>query len=170
MPRDSRIVLPGVPHHVTQRGVRSMTIFKNIYDRIQYMELIKAKGQKYGLEFLAYCLMSNHVHFIVIPDSKDGLSKGIGQAHMAYSKMINSREGVKGHLFQERFYSKPLGRDSFWPAVRYVEKNPVGVVEKVDEPCDYDWSSAKFNSRIILKDPLVYRKTWEKFIGSDWLG
>jgi putative transposase len=86
--------------------------------------------------------MDNHVHLIAVPESKDALAKGIGEAERKYSRIINLRYDWKGHLWQERFKSNPMGEDYLYSAVRYIERNPVreGIVEKAE---DYYFSSAK---------------------------
>ncbi|MGB2864188.1 MAG: transposase [Sedimentisphaerales bacterium] len=69
----------------------------------------------------AYCLMPNHVHLIVVPESEDGLRRGIGEAHRRYSRRINFREGWRGHLWQGRFASFPMDERYLMLAVRYVD-------------------------------------------------
>jgi len=73
MGRIARVVLPGIPHHVTQRGVRSMSIFSSDNDRLDYLHLLAKQGQKHGLTFLAWCLMRNHVHLIAAPEETHSL-------------------------------------------------------------------------------------------------
>ncbi|OVE74377.1 hypothetical protein BVX93_00100 [bacterium B13(2017)] len=154
MARISRIVIPKIPHHVTQRGVRSINIFNNDKDRGEYLSLIKMMGERYGLTFLGYCLMNNHVHFIVIPKDKDSLALGIGEAHRRYTRMKNLDENVRGHLFQERFYSCPLDSKHTISAMRYVERNPVRA-NIVKQAWHYNWSSAKMHVGMTSKDKLV---------------
>ena len=63
---------------------------------------------KYAVEIWAYCLMPNHIHLMAVPKTEDGLARAIGEAHRRYSRMVNFREGWRGHLFQERFASFPM--------------------------------------------------------------
>jgi len=70
MARTARVVLPGIPHHVTQRGVRSMPVFKEQEDYSAYLDLLHAQCEKHGVEILAYCLMTNHVHLIGNPGTQ----------------------------------------------------------------------------------------------------
>ena len=67
MPRIGRVVVPGYPHHVTQRGVRRMDVCFSGEDRTTYLDLVAEQGGRYGIQFLAWCLMTNHVHLIVVP-------------------------------------------------------------------------------------------------------
>jgi len=74
--------------------------------------------------FLAWCLISNYVHLIAIPECVDSLATGIGEAHKAYTRTVNFCQGVRGYLFQGRFASCPLGERHFLAALRYVVRIP----------------------------------------------
>ena len=141
MPRNSRKVLPGYPHHIVQRGSRSQIVFFSDDDRNTYLKLLYKKSKQYNLDIWAYCLMDNHVHLIAVPERKESLSSGVGSIHKGYACLINKKQGWKGHLWQERFYSFPLDSRYLYSAVRYVERNPVraGIVKRAE---DYKWSSA----------------------------
>lgn len=142
MPKFARLVIPGCPHHIIQRGNRRQKVFFNDSDKELYLKLIKRHGDKAGISFLAYCLMDNHVHMIAIPNKKESLAKGIGEAHRKYTNIINIREDWKGYLWQGRFLSFALDEIHFYAAVRYVERNPIraGIVQRAE---DYPWSSAR---------------------------
>ncbi|MDD3813987.1 MAG: transposase [Desulfocapsaceae bacterium] len=90
-----RIVVPGYPHHVIQRGVRSMDIFFEDDDRREYLQLLRQQGEQFGVRFISYCLMTNHVHLIAIPDKPEGLARAVGEAHRRYTRMINFRNNVR---------------------------------------------------------------------------
>ncbi|HHT9117847.1 MAG TPA: transposase [Candidatus Hypogeohydataceae bacterium YC38] len=105
MPRIARAVAPDYPHHVTQRGNYQQTVFEDKEDRMQYLYWLKEYSRKYDLRIWAYCLMSNHVHFICVPGNADSLSKTFNTLHMRYSQHINRKKGMKGHLWQGRFFS-----------------------------------------------------------------
>ena len=109
MARIARIVIPGLPHHVTQHGVRSMKVFSEKSDPVEYLSLIKKSCAKAKTEILAYCLMPDHVHFIMVPSHEDGLRAALGDAHRRYTRMINARQKCRGHLWQERFHSFVMG-------------------------------------------------------------
>ena len=141
MSRKGRIVAPGYPHHVTQRGNYKQTVFEVDADRKKYLALIKKYSGKYGLKIWAYCLMKNHVHFIVVPTTPDSLSKTFRSVHTLYSNYFNKKKEQLGLLWQGRYYSCILDESHLVAAVRYVENNPVraGIVNKAEE---YKWSSA----------------------------
>jgi len=140
MPRISRAVAVGYPHHITQRGNYRQNVFETDADYKKYLEWLKEYSQKYLLNIWAYCLMSNHVHFIAIPMKEDSLAKTFNILHMRYSQYFNKRQNAKGHLWQGRFYSSALDRKHLYEAIRYVENNPVRA-KIVASPSKYKWSS-----------------------------
>lgn len=141
MARMARVVVPGVPHHVTQRGARRNDVFFRDDDYALYIRLLSEFCRKCGTEVWAYCLMTNHVHLIMVPSTEDGLRASLSEAHRRYTRHINQREQCRGHLWQERFHSFPMDEQYLLAAVRYVELNPVhaGMAKR---PEDYPWSSA----------------------------
>ena len=142
MPRFRRIVLPGEPHHVIQRGNRRMPVFFSDDDFQYYIELMREWCDRRSVSIWAYCLMNNHVHLIAVPETEDGLRLAIEEAHRRYTLRVNRREGWTGHLWQGRFSSFVMDETYLISAARYVELNPVkaGMVEAA---ADYRWSSAK---------------------------
>ncbi len=89
MPRLSRLVVPGYPHHITQRGVRSMDIFADDQDRLSYLQFMAEESDRFGVTFMGWCLMSNHVHLIAVPEREESLARAIGEAHRRYTRMKN---------------------------------------------------------------------------------
>jgi putative transposase len=141
MARLARVIAPGLPHHITQRGNRRQQTFFGEEDYQVYLSLMAEWCGKYRVEIWAYCLMPNHVHLIAVPESETGLARAIGEAHRRYTRHINFREGWRGHLWQERFASFPMDESHLLAAARYVEMNPVAA-GLVDFPGAYRWSSA----------------------------
>jgi len=166
MPRISRIVVPGIPHHVIQRGNRRQRVFFGDDDKWRYLHLIKKHSDIAGIEYCAYCLMDNHVHLIAIPRTEKSLAAGLREAHRQYSYIINQREGWRGYLWQGRFLSYPMDQRYFIAAVRYVERNPVraGLTENAE---DFLWSSARAH---VMKrqDALISSNSWFSNI-DDWV-
>ena len=140
MPRMARLVVPGYPHHVTQRGNRQQQTFFEEADYLAYMELLSELKTKFGVEIWAYCLMPNHVHAVVVPQHLESLAKLFGVAHHRYARRINSEQGWCGHLWQERFHSVVMDEVHLLAAVRYIELNPVraGICTRAE---DWRWSS-----------------------------
>lgn len=151
MPRVARIVLAGLPHHITQRGNNRQDVFFVDDDRRVYLELLKTHAERYGLTVLGYCLMNNHVHLVGTPSREDALARTIGRTHFRYSQYVNRLHRRSGHLWQNRFYSCALDEVHLWRALGYVERNPVraGMVRVAWQ---YPWSSA--SAHVSGKDPL----------------
>ena len=141
MARFARVVALDTPHHVTQRGNGRSVILESDVDRLVYLDLLRRHCRLYRLSLAGYCLMSNHVHLIVIPERPDSLCRALKQTHGRYAAYFNSRHASSGHVWQGRYYSCPLDEAHFWAALRYTELNPVraGMVE---QPQEYPWSSA----------------------------
>lgn len=141
MPRRNRCILPGVPCHVTQRGVDRREIFSSDQDRGTYLRLLRDNIGDAQVNLLAWCLMTNHVHLIAIPWREDSLAVLLRRVQGRYAQYYNTRSGRTGHLWQNRFFACVLGPDHLWTALRSVERNPVraGMVHWAG---DYLWSSA----------------------------
>ena len=141
MARMGRVVVPGMAHHVTQRGNRRQRTFFRKDDYLAYVELMAEWCGRCGVGVWGYCLMPNHVHLIVVPESEDGLRRAIGEAHRRYTRRVNFREGWRGHLWQGRFASFVMDEPYLLACARYVERNPVraGLCARAG---DYPWSSA----------------------------
>lgn len=141
MPRIARVVIQDVPHHVTQRGNRRGDVFFTDADRTRYLELLGEYSSQRGLEILAYCLMTNHIHLVVVPPAPYVLGAVLKPVHLRYAQHVNWTQGLSGRLWQGRFFSCPLDEAHTLTALRYVEQNPVRarLVRKAEE---YRWSSA----------------------------
>ena len=142
MPRIARLVVPNVPHHVTQRGNRRKPVFFEDGDQARYLAFIKAGAEQSGTAVWAYCLMPNHAHLIVVPSHADGLRDMFAEAHRQYTNFINWRHNWTGHLWQSRFGSVAMDEDHLGEAVRYVAQNPVRA-GLVSAPQDWPFSSVR---------------------------
>ena len=140
MARLPRIVFPGHPHHVTQRGNRHNTVFFEPTDYKLYIDLLQESAAKAETEIWCYCLMPNHVHLIAVPSDEDGLRRTFADAHRRYTGYINARQRTTGHLWQGRFGSVAMDEAHLYQAVRYVSLNPVRA-KLVARPQDWRWSS-----------------------------
>lgn len=142
MARLARVVVPDVPHHVTQRGNRRQPTFFSDDDYGLYRDLIAESCRAAGVAVWAYCLMPNHVHLILTPGDPDGLRAALGDAHRRYSRHVNFREGWRGYLWQGRFASVAMDEPHLMACARYVEMNPVRA-GLAAAPDDWPWSSAR---------------------------
>ena len=142
MARFARVVAPGLPHHVTQRGNRQQAIFLARGDHQAYRKFLVEQLRREGVACWAYCFMPNHVHLVLTPSSEMGMARALGEAHRRYTSFINVREGWVGHLFQGRYASVVMDERHWLTAARYVTLNPVRakLVERAEQ---WPWSSAR---------------------------
>jgi putative transposase len=140
--RLARIVLPGIPYHVTQRGNRRQQTFFEDADYALYRDLLAESARRAGASVWSYCLMPNHVHLIVVPSDEDGLRRTFADAHRRYTGYINARQRWTGHLWQGRYGAVAMDEEHLAAAARYVALNPVraGLVERAEQ---WPWSSAR---------------------------
>ena len=167
MARIARVVVPGCPHHVTQRGNRRQETFFTKDDYRTYLELMGEWCGECGVEIWAYCLMPNHVHLIAVPSEAEGLARAIGEAHRRYTRYVNFREGWRGHLWQGRFGSFAMDEEHLLAAARYIELNPVRA-RIVRKPHRYPYSSARAHLEG-RADPLLSNSPLTEMI-DDWAG
>ncbi len=173
MGRSARIVVPGMPHHVTQRGNYRQPVFATPEDRILYLRLLRESADRSGVRIWAWCLMTNHSHVIAVPEGSESLAWAFGRTHAEYARQTHARLGRCGHLWQARFHSCLLDDSHLRTAIRYVELNPVraGLVRSAE---DYEWSSARTRLQK-LPHPLMddgcpvddTSEEWRQFLEAD---
>jgi putative transposase len=162
------VVAVDIPHHVTQRGNARQFVLSSDAERAVYLGLLREHAGLHGLSILGYCLMSNHVHLVVIPRTADALTVVLKQTHGRYAAYWNSSHCSSGHVWQGRYYSCPLGEGHLWEALRYAELNPVRA-GMVAEASAWEWSSAAAHSGLRPPDACLEMSAWEKRWGvSAW--
>lgn len=161
MARLARVVIPGTPHHVIQRGNRRQRTFFCEADYLAYLHLAAEAFREAEVEVWAYCLMPNHVHLIAAPTRAEGLAQAVGATHVRYTRKINQRERWTGYLWQGRFASFPMDEGYLRQCARYVGLNPVraGLVERA---VDWPWSSVRAHlderqDALLTPEPLAER-------------
>ena len=142
MPRVARIVIPDVPHHVAQRGNNRQDVFFTTDDRRAYLDILREQADRFALDVIGFCLMTNHMHLVGVPRKADSLAKAVGRTDWLYTRAINRLHKRSGHLWQNRFYSCALDDKHVVAAMRYVEENPVRA-KLCRAPWAYEWSSAR---------------------------
>ncbi len=142
MARIARVVVEGLPHHITQRGNGRQVVFDDVRDRQVYLNLLREYAERYRLRISAWCLMSNHVHLLGVPEVAGGLARALGRTHSDYARYKNARAARGGHLWQARYYSCPIDGSGVWRVMAYIERNPVRA-GLVPAPEHYAWSSAR---------------------------
>lgn len=168
MPRKARTVIPGVAHHITQRGNNQQDVFFVDDDRQMYLDLLYAQCQRYGFTVTGYCLMTNHVHIIGTPAMETSLAKAIGRTHFLYTQYINKMHNRSGHLWQNRYHSCPMDDAHALQAMCYTELNPVKA-GMVALPWEYAWSSAAAHCGDDTHHPVLDMEHWHTLMpASAW--
>ncbi len=142
MARLARLVVPGLPHHVTQRGNGRTRTFFDDDDYRLYRDLLAEHCRAADVEVWAWCLMPNHVHLVLVPADADGLRRALAATHRRYAGIIHARRKRTGHFWQGRFGSVVMDEEHLAAAVRYVSLNPVRA-RLVDRAQDWRWSSVR---------------------------
>ena len=142
MARLARIVVPGLPHHVTQRGNGRQQTFFNPGDYALYRDLLAKNCAAAGVDIWAWCLMPNHVHLILVPGDADGIRRALSKVHRIYAGVIHARQQRTGHFWQGRFGSVALDEDHLFNAFLYVGLNPVRA-KLVERARDWPWASTR---------------------------
>lgn len=168
MSRTARVVVPGIPLHITQRGTRRFDVFRDEADRLEFIKLLSNCSRQFQLSILAWCLMTNHVHFVAIPERVDSVYRVFHRVNGIYAKCFNARNRFVGHLWQERPNTSVLDESHLWNAIRYVERNPVRA-RMVANAADYRWSSAAAHC-YGLQDPLFQSNPVLAVRQRDWAG
>jgi putative transposase len=144
MSRSARLVVPGYPHHIVHRGHNRRVIFERLADHAAYLEDLRELKTQYGVKIYAYCLMSNHVHLLLVPETADGLAQVMKRVAGRHALRLNGRNEHTGALWQGRYYSSVVDRDAYFlTCCRYIELNPVRA-GLASDPVDYPWSSCRF--------------------------
>lgn len=155
MPRQARLIVPYVPHHITHRSNSRQTIFHTEKDFTQYLKLMEKGLEKEAVEINAFCIMSNHVHIIVTPFQSESLSRYMAFVQRAYASYFNAVNMREGHLWKERFYSCPIGETWLDCAYHYVIENPVRA-KLVSAAEQYRWSSVGAHDRDLDQCPNLF--------------
>jgi len=166
MARRPRIVIPGLVHHITQRGNHQQITFYSPHDQNVFLDLCAKYIDKYRIRLISYTLMSNHVHLALVPGSKNSLADGMGQLFHDFAIWQNIQQKNTGHLWQDRFYSAPVEEDRIGGVLGYIELNPVRA-GMVKHSWEWNWSSAR--AHVTGTDPsgLLDMEFWKKRFKSD---
>jgi putative transposase len=146
MARLARVVVPGHPHHVTQRGNGRARTFFGDADYALYRDLLAENCRAAEVEVWAWCLMPNHVHLILVPSDSDGLRRALARVHRSYAGIIQARRKRSGHFWQGRFGAVAMDEEHLAAALRYVSLNPVRA-RLVERAQDWRWSSTRAHLR-----------------------
>jgi len=146
MARLARVIIPGHPHHVTQRGNGRARTFFDDRDYALYRDLLAENCRAADVEVWAWCLMPNHVHLILTPSDSDGLRRALARVHRSYAGIIQARRKRTGHFWQGRFGAVAMDEQHLAAALRYVSLNPVRA-RLAERAQDWRWSSTRAHLR-----------------------
>jgi putative transposase len=142
MARLARVVIPGIPHHVTQRGNGRARTFFGDDDYALYRDLLAKHCRAADVAVWAWCLMPNHVHLILVPSDADGLRRALSAVHRRYAGIVHARRKRTGHFWRGRFGAVAMDEDHLAAALRYLSLNPVRA-RLVTRAQDWRWSSTR---------------------------
>ena len=146
MPRRARMYLPGYPYHIVQRGNNREACFIEPENYQFYLELWQAVSQRYGVAVHAYCLMTNHIHFLVTPETETAISNTMKVVGSRYARYINYTYKRTGTLWEGRHRASLVQQNRYLlSCYRYIELNPVRA-NMVKRPEEYKWSSYEANA------------------------
>ena len=124
MARKLRFVIPRIPVHATARGVNRCPLFRSGFDKAKYLKRFALVAAEEQVEIHGYCVLDNHVHFLLVPLTDKGLARLFLRVHTWWAMYFNAKTHRSGHLFQGRFHSCVLDETHYWTALRYIETNP----------------------------------------------
>lgn len=152
MVRPNRIWSPEHFHHVVSRGNWRANLFEEDIDFISFLNIIDTSHRSANLEIASYCLMTNHYH-LLLRSRTVSLSKVMRNINKSYADYYNKKYEVSGHLFEQRFYSKPIyDLYGLLEVSRYIHMNPVEAAITAT-PQDYRWSSFPYYYYPKMKKP-----------------
>ncbi len=166
MPRGPRLLLSKSYYHITTRGNNRNNVFKEDEDFLFYLDLIGKYKKQYPLDIYHYCLMSNHIHFLVRTGDASGFSAFMKNSSLAYYHYFKKKYGWTGHFWQGRYNSQPVGKDEYFlQCGKYIELNPVRA-KIVEDPKDYPYSSYNYYAKG-EEDDIIIEDFFYKDLGSN---
>ena len=141
MPRRARHYLAGMPYHIVQRGNNRQICFREPDDYRCYLNLWRKVSAYYGVFVHAYCLMTNHIHFLVTTSRQEGISNTTRVVGSRYAAYVNAKYERTGTLWEGRHRASLVQTARYFlTCQRYIELNPVRA-KMVECPEQYPWSS-----------------------------
>jgi putative transposase len=158
------VVAVGSPHHLTQRGNNRQRVFFQDADYRYYLRLDAEYTKRFDVRVLAYCLMPNHVHWVVVPGHPQSLALAFGRLHSEYACMLHHGRLTSGHVWRNRFYSCVMDEAHCWRAMAYVERNPVRA-ELAGDAELWNWSSAAAHVGLAQPEVPLDIEEWQARFG-----
>ena len=161
MARLGRYFLPDQPLHVIQRGNNRQPIFFRRDDYRRLHAWLAEAAAVHDCAVHAYVLMTNHLHLLVTPGSRQSLPRTMQALGRRYVRHVNAASRRTGTLWEGRYRAAPIDSEAYFLACcRYIELNPAraGIVA---HPDDYRWSSYRAHALgtadYLVRDHALYR-------------
>jgi putative transposase len=172
MPRIKRITKGGIAYHVLNRANGRLGIFKKDLDFVAFENILAEGIELFGMRLCGYCIMSNHWHMLLWPDSDDAMPAFMHWVTLTHTQRWHKAHGTTGigHLYQGRYKSFPVQSSGHYlKTMRYIEANPLhaGMVESA---ADWNWSSFAYrkNGAKPFKrhpGPVPLPRNWADLVG-----
>jgi putative transposase len=170
MARKARCIIVGCPHHVVARGVNRRALFASGFEKQRYLKRFAQLAEEEGVDVHGYCIMDNHVHWLLTPRRASSLARLFQRLHTWWAMVYNRKHERSGHLFQNRYHSTPIQKGQYyWTALRYIELNPCRA-NLGREPQNWEYSSAR-EHLTGEKDPIIklIENAWRRrFTCTQW--
>ena len=162
MPRLSRFLLSQSYYHIINRGNNKNIIFKEKEDYLYYLKLIHKYKKEHSFNLYHYCLMPNHIHLLIQTNKATDFPVFMKRTNLSYYHYFKRKYDWMGHLWQNRFKSKPVGKDEYFiQCGKYIELNPVRA-NITKGPQEYPYSSYNYYSQgkedNLLTEDLFYQE------------
>jgi putative transposase len=168
MARPLRLLSTETPYHIVQRGNYQQAVFHSDLDRYVFMHGLADSCAHYDISVIGYCLMTNHVHLLVVPHCSRQLSNAMQRVFHRHALYMNAIRCKAGHLWQSRFVSVEFDEVSVWSALRYIELNPVQA-DLVSAAEEWRWSSAGAHAGLGDRFGIVDLALWRaRFTEDSW--
>jgi REP element-mobilizing transposase RayT len=180
MPRLARLDAPGVLHHIIIRGIERRAIFKDDYDRENFVERLSTLVPETQTICFAWVLMPNHAHFL-LRSGPGGVSQLMRRLLTGYAVSFNRRHQRHGQLFQNRYKSIICQEDVYFKElVRYIHLNPIrakivpdlGGLDKYPY-CGHStlmgnkkraWQETDYVLTVFKKTPAAARRSYAEYV------
>lgn len=152
------ILAPGQYYHIYNRGHNKQQIFLKHQDYHRYINRMETYLEKHDITILAYCLMPNHVHFLIRQDGEEAIQQFIHRLHTSYTMFFNKKYERVGSVFQGRFKARMIDSEEYLLHVsRYIHQNPIDILSFQGQALslkDYPWSTYRYYIRPSLPSPI----------------
>ena len=166
MPRLPRFLLSQSYYHIMARGNNKNIIFKEKEDYVFYLSLISKYKKEHPFDIYHYCLMPNHIHLLIQTNKATDFPILMKKVNLSYYHYFKKKYGQIGHFWQNRFKSKPVGKDEYFiQCGKYIELNPTRASIAKD-PKEYLYSSYNHYSQG-KQDELITNNFYYEVLGKD---